>query len=294
MDSDADIDLCYKSLSTMWLVQLLSVAWWSVTLYDYLFQLTNEIDLVWTDPVSMTSGIYFILRYLGMVMQLIYVIVGLQRLPNLTQQILLLTDEGVGSRCLSVIDSDVRALKVVNESLLELIVGTIFLIQPLVDATIAWVGSIYLAALQIILLLRVYALYKASKRLLLVLGACFILEMACVIFALQWGIYSDRANNYGLLVGAVPWASFELLLLVLILRASYKHRQATWGTMRIGLNPLLKIVVRDSSIYFLGFICSSALLIICALYVEESYLGVASGAALANLLGPRLVLTLRK
>ncbi|EIW75637.1 hypothetical protein CONPUDRAFT_147203, partial [Coniophora puteana RWD-64-598 SS2] len=104
------------------------------------------------------------------------------------------------------------------------------------------------------MLLRVYTLYKASRRLMCILTVCFVLEMACVIFALQWGIYSSHGSDYNFLIAILPWAGFEILLLTLILKESLEHRKDTWGATRVRWNPLLKIIVRDSGLFFLGYV----------------------------------------
>ncbi|KAJ7866035.1 hypothetical protein B0H14DRAFT_2733412 [Mycena olivaceomarginata] len=116
-------------------------------------------------------------------------------------------------------------------------------------------------AIQIILQLRIYALYDASPRIGALIVSAFSLEVLAVVgmFGFGYAEVTVVAEAVGVMVRCnvtavpawlwvlwVPVTSFELLLCVLALYKGYQRVEST------GHQALQDILVRDSVMYFLA------------------------------------------
>jgi len=102
-------------------------------------------------------------------------------------------------------------------------------------------------------------------------------------------------DGFALGVGCIPWLAFEATLFAVTINALMNQMKTTWGYKAKNWHSILKIIVRDSSMYFLMILLVNALMVICTqLSPEAATLGPACGVFVTNLMCPRLILGLRK
>ncbi|KAH7917965.1 hypothetical protein BV22DRAFT_922382 [Leucogyrophana mollusca] len=188
-----------------------------------------------------------------------------------------------------------------------------------------WINTVFSLSMQAILLVRVYALYNRSKKLLAFLLACFCCN-AIVVLVISGMMYNFPVmGKYFLAVGPNSFGSvaeedevdpsafeplgvvdvmmqltLDLILLALALSAAVKH---TLEARRLhggwSINPLVKSLIADQIIYFIGNIIWQAAVI--SLIFPDS---IAAGSPImlglafffngfVALAGPHMVISLR-
>ncbi|KAH7920104.1 hypothetical protein BV22DRAFT_825160 [Leucogyrophana mollusca] len=150
-----------------------------------------------------------------------------------------------------------------------------------------WLAAVFSIAMQAILLVRVYALYNRSKKLLAFLLACFCCEAIAVLVisgmlydfsVMRRYIVAIDPNSIGSVeqegevdpaaleplagVYVIMELTFDVILLALALFAAVKHAlearrlHRTWS-----INPLVKSLVADQIIYFIVNVIWQAIVI---------------------------------
>jgi len=137
------------------------------------------------------------------------------------------------------------------------------------DPTIRIVGAISLWSIEIVMQLRIYALYGRSKKIALFNGVLFMISIGCFV-----GLIVDSSKRRKIVIasamqfplpgcptinGGIRWAVwvpatlFEFNLFVLALYKSAVSRSA-----QVKLNgrlPLSAVLLQDNILYFLGIAC---------------------------------------
>ncbi|KAI6123402.1 hypothetical protein EDD16DRAFT_648209 [Pisolithus croceorrhizus] len=165
---------------------------------------------------------------------------------------------------------------------------------------------------QIILGLRLYALYNGSKRVLLVIGLGFVAEFATMVVCITLlGLPSDRhVLDVGSNISAYPSAArkiyanygtivvYEIMLFLLALLAAVRQYRekpgpplANWsGAKRLG-----DVLIEGNVVYFLGYMLYAIFYFVVSLTLPCAWLlGILTvGSALASTIGCRLILHIR-
>ncbi|KAJ7895541.1 hypothetical protein B0H14DRAFT_2680730 [Mycena olivaceomarginata] len=159
-------------------------------------------------------------------------------------------------------------------------------------------------AIQIILQLRIYALYDASPRIGALIVSAFSLEVLAVVgmFGFGYAEVTVVAEAVGVMVRCnvtavpawlwvlwVPVTSFELLLCVLALYKGYQRVEST------GHQALQDILVRDSVMYFLAIQFVYIFNLFCWVKDVEASLEAltALAVALPSIMSGRMMINLR-
>ncbi|KAJ7362255.1 hypothetical protein DFH08DRAFT_840570 [Mycena albidolilacea] len=159
-------------------------------------------------------------------------------------------------------------------------------------------------AIQIILQLRIYALYDASPRIGALIVSAFSLEVLAVVGMFGFGSADATvvAEAVGVMVRCnvtavpawlwvlwVPVTSFELLLCVLALYKGYQRVEST------GHKALQDILVRDSVLYYLAIQCVYIFNLFCWVKDVEASLEAltALAVALPSIMSGRMMINLR-
>jgi hypothetical protein len=115
--------------------------------------------------------------------------------------------------------------------------------------------------------LRIYAMYRKSKRILAFTAVCFTMEIAatCTVLAINFDYSLTYTNepipgflkmcatsSIGRSFTAIylPIVSFELLLFVLALFVAFKHMRTTYSVAGKRLHSTMATLVRYNTIYF--------------------------------------------
>lgn len=167
-------------------------------------------------------------------------------------------------------------------------------------------------ATQMIMQLRIYAMYRKSKKILAFTGVCFVLEIAaiCTVLALNFDhslTYTNEAIPGLLNMCAtstidrsftaiyMPIFAFELLLFVLAISVVLKHMKNTHTIAGKRVHNTMATLVKYNTIYF--FVEMAGCGIATALYLglPSIYLEITNSALIATtiILGSRLVLGTR-
>jgi hypothetical protein len=119
----------------------------------------------------------------------------------------------------------------------------------------------------VIMQLRIYAMYRKSKKILAFTGVCFVLEIAaiCTVLALNFDHSLTYTNEPipGLLNMCatssidrsftaiyVPIFAFELLLFILALSVVFKHMRNTHTIAGKRIHNTMATLVKYNTIYF--------------------------------------------
>lgn len=167
-------------------------------------------------------------------------------------------------------------------------------------------------ATQMIMQLRIYAMYRKSKKILAFTGVCFILEIAaiCTVLVLNFDHSLTYTNEPipGLLNMCatstidrsftaiyMPIFCFELLLFVIAISVVFKHMKNTHTISGKRVHNTMAAVVKYNTIYF--FVEMAGCGIATALYLglPSIYLEITNSVLIATtiILGTRLVLGTR-
>ncbi|EJD38888.1 hypothetical protein AURDEDRAFT_172039 [Auricularia subglabra TFB-10046 SS5] len=174
------------------------------------------------------------------------------------------------------------------------------------DPVFSGIGIVAIIVLvQMILQLRIYAMYERSRKLLYVNGSLFLLEIATTVILMVKLLNDGQyVSAPGWIIGScygthksyiwmvwIPALMFESYLAALAVAKLLREPAPTWsrGT------SLLRLMVRDSVVYFI-FIVSTVALNAIMFAVKPIFPGVAiSGIvdAASSIGGTRLILSLR-
>jgi len=163
--------------------------------------------------------------------------------------------------------------------------------------------AVAVLTVELILMTRIYAVYDRSRKLLFVLGALFLAEIAgtlvIVDIGLPHGIPRPFPELAGCFVGAqpplyfltwIPALAFESVLCFLMLYKAWRMHKDEYSS------ALLNLIIRDSVLYFLTIFAT--LLLNCLIWAlaSENFLEIALGwaVALPCALGSRLLLNMRE
>ncbi|KAF8513376.1 hypothetical protein JB92DRAFT_2924073 [Gautieria morchelliformis] len=195
-------------------------------------------------------------------------------------------------------------------SLLSIVMGAVFMrgMYKCPDATLdtschgfIWWNItsevITIATAEIILILRIYAVYNCSRRLLLVMIALLVVAIACSSW-LAISILSTGDGTPGCPIGTapshafffwIPFLIFETFLMALMLFKGWRVYRSEGGSR------LLHLIIRDSLFYF--WVIFMTLLANCIVWVTPSLdPRIATGWAIAMpcAVGCRLLLNMRE
>ncbi|KAH7928966.1 hypothetical protein BV22DRAFT_157759 [Leucogyrophana mollusca] len=254
----------------------------AVVMYDQVLNFSQEVDLIWGRHWTFMTGLYFAARYCGSVSLFGTTALGLR----LTWTRKVLESAYIASQ---------------------------------------WLSGVFGVAMQAILLVRVYALYNRSKKLLAFLLACFCCEVIVVLVTYGMLFNFSFMGRYVLAIGpnsigsvaeedeldpavleplgvvnVLMQLTLDVILLAFALFAAVNHASEArklhggWS-----INPLVKSLVADQLIYFIGNVIWQATAL--SLLVPNS---IAAGSvfmagmndffgAFAVLAGPHMVISLR-
>ncbi|KAG2118082.1 uncharacterized protein F5147DRAFT_768223 [Suillus discolor] len=167
-------------------------------------------------------------------------------------------------------------------------------------------------ATQIIMQLRIYAMYRKSNKILAFTGVFFVLEIAaiCTVLALNFDhslTYTNEAIpgllnmcatstiNRSFTAIYVPIFCFELLLFVLAIFVVLKHMKNTRTIAGKKLHNTMATLVKYNTIYFFVEMAGCGIATTLYLGLPSIYLEIANSALIATtiILGSRLVLGTR-
>ncbi|KAH7927240.1 hypothetical protein BV22DRAFT_292032 [Leucogyrophana mollusca] len=271
---DPEAATTVSNLGALQQTSFFSVAALSIVLYDHAQTLSKEVELIWIGTVSPLTLLYFVNRYMGNAMLIAGTIVSVSTALSTKVSYKLLEFEAWGT--------------LVN----------------------VWV-------VQSIMQPRIFAMYHRSKRVGAFLGVCFLAEIVttAVILWLNVGPHSSFAmtsitvftgqlcvatgirGNF-MVMTYVPIVCFELLLFILAARISAKN---ILEVIRLGgterrMNSLMRVLARDSLIYFLINLAITIIFIILWLALSPIY-GQGISVPLVDFVvvttGSRLALSLR-
>ncbi|TFK51893.1 hypothetical protein OE88DRAFT_1484003 [Heliocybe sulcata] len=172
-----------------------------------------------------------------------------------------------------------------------------------------WASACVVWAMQVIMQLRVMAMYGHSKSLWIMLSSCFVAEVAAmgVILGMTYKVIIVAAEPLpGIAICTpigipdyffafwIPIVAFEFILFALVLY------QGAWHAMESGNGwgptSLMNILVRDSFMYFFLTLLTYVTNAIVWLTLSSTWLEVPEGFALAAtcIMGSRLVLNMRE
>ncbi|KAF5322483.1 hypothetical protein D9619_001549 [Psilocybe cf. subviscida] len=196
-----------------------SVASLTFLVWDILITFDDEVKHMWARSWSYTKVTYFIIRYLPMLVQISTLLVGSELTPH-------------------------------------------FHFTPhdcFIWQVYQGVASVVIIALvDIVLVLRVHALYHGDRRVRVVVGVCFLFEIAGMISGLALTLPGIQFDNLCVVTGVsgfliIYGASsiiFQFLLFGLTLIKFVQAVRAGWGDV-----PLIKQLARDGTwAFFLLFI----------------------------------------
>lgn len=166
-------------------------------------------------------------------------------------------------------------------------------------------------ATQIIMQLRIYAMYRKSKKILVFTGVFFVLEIAaiCTVLVLNFDHSLTYTNqpipglqmcatstiNESFTAIYVPVFCFELLLFILAISVVFKHMKNTHTIAGKRIHSTMATLLKYNTIYF--FVEMAGCGIATALYLglPSIYLEITNSALIATaiILGSRLVLGTR-
>ncbi|KAG1755261.1 uncharacterized protein EDB91DRAFT_1098003 [Suillus paluster] len=239
------MSLAQPDVANLQLSDYLSLTASVVVTYDFLLLLGREVDLVWKRSWTLMSSLYVVVRYLGLALAMIDSFCKLH-IPR------------------SMIPGfhNVQGGGVVNMSS-ETCLWTLQLLN--------WGNYLFIIAMEGIMILRIYAMYGQSR---LILGVLLVLFLSVMALALAIGIryygphsgliiaqFNVLNTNFCLdalgadpmffVYASIPSVFFDALLVVLAITRLVKHTiQMNEATGRWRMNQCMKMIVRDSVLYF--------------------------------------------
>ncbi|KAL4076363.1 hypothetical protein J3A83DRAFT_2184930 [Scleroderma citrinum] len=181
-----------------------------------------------------------------------------------------------------------------------------------------WAGSIIWWTVQVILQMRLYALYNCSKRLLIFLIVTFVAEIGTVMWILissnllmrgtivmyhiTFGMYGETDLCGGLVTTAyayvwVPCLVFETILCLFAIYAGIKHsRGQLCRPVKSNRPRLIDVLIHGNVIYFLSPLGMFILLVMHSVSLKVQWLAdtLLFRAPITILAGCRLILSIRE
>ncbi|KAH7910976.1 hypothetical protein BJ138DRAFT_1151771 [Hygrophoropsis aurantiaca] len=250
--------------------------------YDFLLTFGREVEYVFNRPRSLMSLLYVVVRYLG-----------ITTIIFLDYQLIYMI----------IVDGDLPLTEPVRLRLYDLQTWGPFVTGIASDG---------------IMILRLYAMYEKSRKILIFLLVCFVARVVAlaVILGLATGPGSGISATEYLLSGTyfcsvapnitfvnftlVPTLFFELILFALASRCFVRHaaelRRSSHGWR---MNECMKVLLRDSILFFVMNLAAGGGNV--AIWINQSANGSYIYAGIGNtflgiepfLLAPRLVLSFR-
>ncbi|KAH7920102.1 hypothetical protein BV22DRAFT_824673 [Leucogyrophana mollusca] len=254
----------------------------AVVMYDQVLKFSQEVDLIWSRRWTFMTGLYFAARYCGSVS--LFTFLALDLRLTWTRKV----PETTYIAC-------------------------------------QWLTAVFSVAMQAILLARVYALYNRSKKVLAFLLACFccgvivMLVIAGMLYnfsvvgryilsvgpdsigsVAEEGVLDPSAFEPLAVVYVMVGLTFDMILLAFALFAAVKHAlEARRLHEKWSINPLVKSLVADQIVYFIGNVIWQAISIY-LMFPSSSTAGFLfmQGASscfngFAVFAGPHMVISLR-
>ncbi|KAH7921807.1 hypothetical protein BV22DRAFT_701377 [Leucogyrophana mollusca] len=252
----------------------------AAVIYDQVLNFSQEVDYIWNRRWGPITALYFVARYSGPVSVL----------------------------------TNIAATVRLNWTLT--VIKVVFIITN-------WSENVFLTAMQAILLMRVFALCNRSKPVLIFLSACFFCQTAVVVALLakqiNFSFLGQSILSLGPAVGSVGQEidmdtpvfgglpviqasiqlAFDTILFGFALFAFSRHAleaRALAGGWSV--NPLVKLLAADQTLYFLCYAVFQALITpesLPSTAAQGPTLDVVANVlfALIAIFGPRMVIRLR-
>ncbi|KAF8841908.1 hypothetical protein BDN67DRAFT_979943 [Paxillus ammoniavirescens] len=274
------------------------VAVTTAALYDHALTFGREVELVWRKPPSLVTAFYVVDRYLGdavlmncidHVLELAYICASPHRLQKICKDI----------------HKPASTFGLNPEAGLQL-----FQFR-------AWGTLAYSWATQAIMQLRIYAMYRRSKRILALLLTFFFCEIAAIAFIIWRAIGPSSPlavvnsfspdKHYCAFSGVnekftylfIPFLCFEALLFFLAARAfvlDIRRHEASTDKKGLRVNSFINVLARDSLLYFFVNLVACALVMGLWQSITELYANICVPFVmfLEVVVGTRLVLDFRE
>ncbi|KAH7927236.1 hypothetical protein BV22DRAFT_1127494 [Leucogyrophana mollusca] len=253
-----------------------------IIIYDHVQSIDKEVALIWRRPGSLVSILYFVNRYVGDAIIIISATLFLS--TSFSANVIYYFNFKFGDHLRP---SGLRKDDLTSE-------------LPLVFVSVA------------IMQLRIYAMYRKSKKVLFLTGICFAAEIAAIAVVLVMhfaqslsytnepipGFHMCGTSNIGKNFTAIyiPIFCFEFLLFTLALSVVFRNMARTRripGMWR--LHATMEMIVKSSTIYF--FVETSGCAIATGMYLglPSIYIEIANAFLVATtvVLGSRLVINTR-
>ncbi|KAF8841961.1 hypothetical protein BDN67DRAFT_1010221 [Paxillus ammoniavirescens] len=281
-----------------------------IVLYDHILSLDQEVDLIWKRPDSLVSMLYFLNRYVG------DAIIILSAALNVSTTF----SVKVGVIVLLLIDQELTSgpRRTFDFFCLMGILTTTIIMEFFISCSILlnfeiW-GPFFLSwCTQVIMQLRIYAMYMKSWKISTATAIFFAMEIAGVSYIVATnfdtivtythepipGMYmcSSSPLGKGFTAAFIPVFCFELLLFFLAAYVAYKHMAQTRnvsGSRR--LLTTMSMLVRHSTVYF--FVGMSGCAIAVAMHMTLPALNTETVnpflVATTIIVGSRLVINTRE
>ncbi|KII91149.1 hypothetical protein PLICRDRAFT_496837 [Plicaturopsis crispa FD-325 SS-3] len=239
----------------------------SITLYDHVITIDEEVELIWRKPWSVSTILYLIVRYCGD------------------------TTFIVGSAVF------------LSNGLPASVCYRYFLFQSWVSTPVVW-------TMQLVMQMRVFALYGRSKKIAALTGLLFAGEMVVNVWMLA-RIYSKQ---HGVTAITLPYPSvaicsminipsffgfwylpmicFETVLFALALWVGIRHVQ---DMRKWTFSGILRVILRDSLFYFAAVLTAYTVSMALWLTMGAIFIQITEGFAMSAsvIMGSRLVLNMR-
>ncbi|OJA08103.1 hypothetical protein AZE42_03451 [Rhizopogon vesiculosus] len=280
---DAELTIIFDDIRILQMARMFQLSAAAVVIYDHAINLKvlcsqREVDLIWKRSKSLVSYLYFTNRYVGDFIVILSAILFISS------------------------SFSVEFTRLVHIHLL--------IIEFLASAFQAYGPFASVWATQLIMQLRIYAMYRKSKKILAFTATCFVMEIAaiCTVLAINFDHSLTYTNEPipGLL------KIFELLLFVLAIFVAFKHMKNTHTVAGKRLHSTMATLVRYNTTYFfiemLGCAVASGLYLglpvmwfltvlpsLLKLFIQAIYLEITNSVLIAVtiILGSRLVLSIR-
>ncbi|KAH7922270.1 hypothetical protein BV22DRAFT_669832 [Leucogyrophana mollusca] len=275
------MDSFIQILYTTQFINYLTMASAAVVMYDHLLNFSEELDLIWNRQWSLTTVLYLVARYSG-------------------------------------------SVSVFGEATTLVGLDWTLTVMKTLSIVVVWSTDVFTIAMQGILLMRVYALCNKSKKVLVFLLVCFFAQaiVVVVLAGIQCNLSSlgkyllsagppigsvtQEASTNPSALGSTPTVeaavalAFDTMMLAFAVFAFIIHAvESRRLTGHWSVNPLIKVLATDQTLYFFCYAVRQAIVIPMAaptisLY-DFSLLDGTSNllSALVVIAGPRMVISLR-
>ncbi|GLB38914.1 hypothetical protein LshimejAT787_0600760 [Lyophyllum shimeji] len=279
------VSLIASAIHDIQAIRYSHIASGTIILYDHLVTLDDEVELIWKSSWSWGKGLFILNRYYAM----ISVIVNTYGLFSSR-----LTNAYSMEDCL-------------RANLLRGFLTSCFRFFHWQG----WTGLIACMIAEVILQMRLYAMYSLNKKVLAVMGGCFIVATAASAFVLGSVLSKITATAFPLtpnlifcvpsnishqfFVFWIPMLAFETLMCGLALYKGYETFRTSGSRFRTG-RYLVGILIRDSVLYFLVMFATYLTNLLVWITASQNLLEIPIGfsVALSCVMGNHIVLNVRQ